>query len=156
MPMPCSTPTLAALLMLTSACGDSLEPGTLGQTYSLVTVANEPLPTTLHVTESGTIRVISQLIRFGPKGSGSLAETTEMVPLDPQAPSEGPLQLDIGIQWTEVDGRIEIEFNCPPDANCAAGPHLIARVDGHDLRAAWGPHMIGRAPLRYEEVISSQ
>ena len=73
MPTPWSTPMLAGLLVvLTLACGDSLAPGTLGQAYSLVTVANEPLPTALHVTESGTIRVISQFIRFGPKGSGSL------------------------------------------------------------------------------------
>ena len=157
MPTPWSTPRLAGLLVvLTLACGDSLAPGTLGQAYSLATVANEPLPTALHVTESGTIRVISHFIRFGPKGSGSLSETREFVPLDPHAPREGPVQFDIGIQWIEIDGRIEVEFDCPPDANCLAGPHLIARVDGHDLRATWGPHVSGRTPLRYEEVPATQ
>ncbi len=148
-------PTL--LVLLTAGCGgESLAPGTLGQAYSLVSVANDSLPTTLAIIESGTIRVISQVIRFGPKGSGSLSETTEAVPLDAHAPREGPVQLDIGIQWIEVDGRIEIEFNCPPDADCAAGPHLIARVDAHALRATWGPHASGRAPLLYEEVPAPQ
>jgi len=144
------------LVLLASACGDSLAPGTLGQAYTLVEVANDPLPTELHTTDDGTIRVISQSIRFGPKGSGSFSETSELVPLDPHRPRPGPVQVDFGIQWVEVEGRVEIEFDCPANANCLAGPHLIARVDGHALRATWGPHMSGRSPLRYEEVPATQ
>ena len=157
MPTSWSTPILAGLLVvLTCACGDSLAPGTLGQAYRLDTVANEPLPTALHVTPSGTIRVISHVIRFGPKGSGSLAETNEFVPLDPDAPREEPVQYDIGIQWVEVDGLVEIEFDCRANAGCAAGPHLIARIDEHALSATWGPELTGRTPLHYVEIPAPQ
>ena len=154
MPTQCSRRLLpTVLVLLASACGDSsLAPGTLGQAYMLVDVASDPLPTTLYVNEIGTIRVIAQTIRFGPKGTGSLSQRTEIVPHAADQPREGPEEYTFGIGWVQVKGSIEIEFDCPANANCLAGPHLIARVDGHALRATWGPQMNGRAPLRYEEV----
>ncbi len=105
--------------------------------------------------EDVTIRVIAQVIRFGPKGAGSISETKEVVPHDNSNPTP-PADVTYGMHWVEVGGRIEIEFDCPSNANCAAGPHLIARVDGPDLQAEWGPHMTGRDPLRYEAVPSTQ
>ena len=139
-------------VVLASACGDSLAPGELGQEYTLVAVANDVLPTALYTTESGTLRILSQTIRFGPKGAGSITETTELVPPGADAPVAGPTQTTFGVHWDEVDDRIEIDFDCPPNANCVAGPHLIARVEGHSLRATWGPQIDARSPLRYEEV----
>jgi hypothetical protein len=151
-----STPMLAGLLIvITSACGDSLAPGTLGETYSLIRVAGDPLPAVLQTNEAVTIRIIAQVIRFGPKGAGSISETIEILShdnSDPAPPAEG----HYGMHWAEVDDRIEIEFDCPPDANCAPGPHLIAWVDGPDLQAEWGPNSTARDPLRYEAVPSTQ
>ena len=37
-----------------------------------------------------------------------------------------------------------------------AGPHLIARIDGHALRVTWGPRINGRSPLYYVEVVAPQ
>jgi hypothetical protein len=142
------------LLFLSLSCSDSLEPGTLGQSYRLDQVAGDALPTVLYTAEVGTLHIISQLIHFGPKGTGSLSETAQMVPHtgEPQEPQESTF----GIQWADVDGRIEIEFDCPANANCLAGPHLIARIDGHALRATWGPQINGRSPLHYVEVVAPQ
>jgi hypothetical protein len=142
------------LVLLTLSCSDSLEPGTLGQSYRLDRVAGEALPTVLYTNELGTFHIISQFIHFGPKGTGSLSETAQMVPHtgEPREPQESTS----GIQWAEVDGRIEIEFDCPANADCLAGPHLIARIDGHALRATWGPRINGRSPLLYVEVVAPQ
>jgi hypothetical protein len=161
MSSPRSTSMLAGLLIvITSACGDSLAPGTLGETYSLPRVAGDPLPAVLQANENGTIRIIAQVIRFGPKGAGSISETIEIVPHDNADPVP-PADVHYGMHWTEVGvsemgGRIEIEFDCPSNANCAPGPHLIAWFDGPDLQAEWGPHLSGRDPLRYEAVPSTQ
>jgi hypothetical protein len=142
------------LVFLTLSCSDSLEPGTLGQSYRLDLVAGDALPTVLYTNEVGTSHIISQFIHFGPKGTGSLFETAQMIPHtgDPHEPQESTS----GIQWAEVDGRIEIEFDCPANANCLPGPHLIARIDGHALRATWGPRTSGRSPLYYVEVVAPQ
>jgi hypothetical protein len=142
------------LVFLTLSCSDSLEPGTLGQSYRLDQVAGDALPTVLYTNEVGTFHIISQFIHFGPKGTGSLSETAQMVPHagEPQEPQESTS----GIQWAEVDGRIEIEFDCPANTNCLAGPHLVARIDGHSLRATWGRQISGRSPLYYVEVVSHQ
>jgi hypothetical protein len=155
---PCSTRLLTALVVaLSPACsGDSLAPGTLGEEYMLVSVAGDALPTELFTSESGTLLVLSQTIRFGPKGAGSITETTELVLPGAGAPAASPVAVTSGLHWTEADGRVEVEFDCPPNAQCVAGPHLIASVDGQALRATWGPHISGRSPLRYEEVIAGQ
>ena len=142
------------LVFLTLSCSDSLEPGTLGQRYRLDQVAGDALPTVLYTNEVGTFHIISQFIHFGPKGSGSLLETAQMVPHTGEPPE--PQESTSGIQWAEVDGRIEIEFDCPANANCLAGPHLVARIDGHALRATWGPQISGRSPLYYVEVVAPQ
>ena len=142
------------LVFLTLSCSDSLEPGTLGQIYRLDQVAGDALPTVLYTNEVGTFHIISQFIHFGPKGTGSLSETAQMVPHtgEPHEPQESTS----GIQWAEVDGRIEIEFDCPANANCLPGPHLIARIDGHALRATWGRQINGRSPLYYVETVGPQ
>jgi hypothetical protein len=144
---------VSLLVALTSACGgDSLAPGTPAQAYILARVANDPLPTVLQTTEHGTTRIIAQTIRFGPKGAGSISETTEVVPHAAGQPRLGPAEVTFGIHWVEKEGLLEIEFRCPFNADCVAGPHLIARVEGHAMRATWGPRMTGRTPLFYEEV----
>jgi hypothetical protein len=148
---------LAALsVVLASACSNSLAPGELGDEYTLISVAGDVLPTALYTTEVGTLRGLSQSIRFGPTGTGSITETTELVPAESGAPGAGPTQTTLGFHWAEVSGRVEITYDCPPNANCAAGPHLIARVDGHALGVTWGRQTSGRSPLRYEEVMAAQ
>src|SRR5688572_6713381 len=127
-------PTLLVLLIASCGGGDSLAPGTLGQAYSLTRVADDPLPAVIQANENVTIRVFAQVIRFGPKGAGSISETIEVVARDDPDPA-APADLNYGMHWVEVDGRVEIEFDCPSNANCVGGPHIIARVDGDDLRA---------------------
>ena len=85
------------LVFLARSCSDSLEPGTLGQSYRLDQVAGDALPTVLYTNEVGTFHIISQFIHFGPKGTGSLSETAQMVPHtgEPQEPQESTS----GIQW---------------------------------------------------------
>jgi hypothetical protein len=158
MPTPCSTRMLAALVVaLSSACsGDSLAPGTLGEEYVLASVANDPLPTTLYTTSSASLHIISQSIRFGPKGAGSITETTEVVPHAAGEPAEGPKQHTYGMHWVETDGGVEVNFDCPlGTADCLPGPHLIGRIVGNTIQATWGAGINGRAPLRYEEVSAS-
>jgi hypothetical protein len=117
----------------------------------LASVANDPLPALLYSFAGGSVHIISQSIRFGPKGSGSITETTEVVPLAGGEPAEGPKSVTFGIQWVEKDGRVEVNFSCSPDADCLPGPHLIGRIEGTAIRATWGAGLSGRAPLYYEE-----
>ncbi len=153
MPTPRSSHFLIALFaVLASACGDSVAPGELGEEYTLISVGGDVLPTGLITTEFGTLLVVSQNIRFGPKGAGSITQATELVPPGEDASEASPTPVTSGLNWTEVDGRVEIEFDCPSITDCAPRPHLVADIDQHGLTARWGPGMNGRTPLRYEKV----
>lgn len=149
-----SSRLLIALLALTLACGGSasLAPGIPGNTYALQRVANDRLPAVVATNDYGTIYVFSETLRLDAGGTGTLGGVSEMVPHRADLPREGPVAGETEITWTRFRGGIAITTVCPPNANCVAGPHLIAQVKGQTLKATWGPQLNGRDPLYYLEV----
>jgi hypothetical protein len=145
---------LAPLLL--AGCGDSLAPVSLPGTYTLLRVADDPVPAVIATNWYGTILVFSETIRLDPGGTGTISSVTEMVPDNIFLPREGPVTGQSEIRWALRKGRMEIEHECGPNENCAPGPHLVGVLGGHTLRLKWGPQLTGRGPLEYVEARSPQ
>jgi hypothetical protein len=142
---------LTSFIGLTLACSSPAGPGDAPGIFVLTQVQQDPLPTVLSENEYFAVRVFSDTIRLREDGTGSISGVRESVPLQGGS-SAGPIHIANGLHYRVVDGRIEIEFDCPPLATCIAGPHLIADRQGDHLVATWGPHMSGRSPLSYQKV----
>jgi hypothetical protein len=139
------------LLAALAGCGSSTRP-TESSTYVLRRVAGEALPTILAANESGQIRVYADTIILEGDGVGSSSTTTEFIPTVPGIPNDGPESFRSTLHYRLGIGRLEISFDCPPGADCVAGPHLVGefREQGFELR--WGPLLTGREPMAYDRV----
>jgi hypothetical protein len=131
------------------ACSDSLAPGDVVGTYALRSVAGDALPTLLYTTEFVKIRVFADTLRFTLDGRGSSSTFRESEPVKGDGPTE-PFRWQQEFSYKLVDDRIEVAFICPPNANCAAPPHIVLRGVSTGLRAdfAYG----ARLPLFYSLV----
>jgi hypothetical protein len=131
------------------ACSDSLAPGDVLGTYVLHNVAGDALPTVLYTTDYATIRVFADTLRFAPDGRGSINTLRESEPVKGDGPTEA-FRWQTGFAFKLIDDRIEVTFDCPPNADCVRGPHLVLRGIAAGLRAdvALG----ARVPLFYKLV----
>jgi len=128
------------------ACGDSLGPGDVVGTYVLQKVAGDALPTLLYTTEFVKIRVFADTLRFKIDGRGSINTLRESEPVKGDGPSE-PFRWQSGFSYKVVDDRIEVAFDCPPNASCVKAPHLVLREARAGLVADYA--LGARLPLRY-------
>jgi hypothetical protein len=141
---------VAATFWVALGCGRSTEPISVPPTtYVLRQVAGDPLPAVLLTTELVEVRVFSDSIRLNPDGTGTISGVRQATVLTPGTPAEAPAPITIPIHYRNQVDRIEIDFDCPPNANCVPPPHLIATVEADGLRAYWAPGMTGRQPLEY-------
>ena len=144
---------LVPLLWLVSGCGSSSDPDpTANSTYVLTRVSGDALPTELASNEVGQTRVYADTVRLAADGTGSSSGVTEFVPLAPAIPAVGPQGYSRPLHYRVGTNRIEIDWDCPPNANCIAPPHLIATVHNGGLQVQWGPQMRGREPMEYVRV----
>ena len=144
-------PTLACLLAITLACGDSIGPEDAAGTFVLRQVQQDLLPTVMSQNEFFVIRVLADTIRLRADGTGNFSGVRESVSLQGGS-GEGPVHVASDLHYRVMGNRVEIDFDCPDLAICVPPPHLIANGVGDHLTASWGPHMSGRSPLIYEKV----
>jgi len=130
-------------------CGDSLGPGDVAGTYVLQRVAGDALPTLLYTTEFVKIRVFADTLRFKIDGRGSISTFRESEPVKGDGPSE-PFRWQTGLSYRVVEDRIEVTFDCPPNASCVKGPHILLREARAGLVADFA--LGARLPLQYRLV----
>ena len=131
---------------LAVACGDPLSPRDVAGTYVLQQVAGESLPTLLYQN----VLVFADTLRFASSGRGTLVTVTEPTsgPL-----SAGPSRSEQPFAFRISRGRIELSFvfECGPNANCVAPPHMILSRTADGLHAE---SVLTRSPLTYRRVDS--
>src|SRR4051794_20329660 len=111
--------TLVSLIAVTLACSDSAGPGDTAGIFVLARVQQDPLPTVLDENPYFVIRVFSDTIRLGENGIGRISGMRESVPQG--GTSEGPVHIETALHYRVTGSRIEMDFDCPPDADCIAG-----------------------------------
>lgn len=148
-------PALAILATLALACDGTLAPVDVTGTYVLQQVAGDPLPTILFDYGTFVVRVISDTIRLGPDGTGTISGVREVVPLEEGAPGEEPVHRTSNVRFKAIGDQVEIEYVCPGPMPCVSPPQVIARRVPGGLNAGFGPRPIGRSPLIYTEIQGS-
>ncbi len=139
----------AALLV---ACGEPLSPSDVAGTYALQRVAGDTLPALLYTAGSVNVRVLADTLQFLSDRHGTQITVRESEPVSGE-PSTGPLRWTSAFVFGITGGRIEVGFECPPNANCVAPPHLVLRPTGDGLEASFA--LGARIPLTYTRVASA-
>lgn len=143
---------LATLAVLTLGCEGSHGPSNTPRTYVLREVQGDPLPTVLYTNEYVAVHVISDTIRLRADGTGTISGVRSSEPLQPLILPQPPTWGTADIRFRRGIDRIEIDYVCPPNANCAPPPHLIAVEGNNRLQVTWAPSLIGRLPMIYVAV----
>jgi hypothetical protein len=152
-----SFPIVAGIICVTISCGTTTGPIQVPpSTYVLRRVAGDPLPAVLVTTDLVQVRVFSDSIRLSSDGTGTISGVRQTTLLTPGTPAEAPEPITIPIHYRNQIDRLEIDFDCPPQANCIPPPHLIATVQQGGLQVYWAPGITGRQPLEYAVVRSSE
>ena len=138
---------LSAVLAL--ACGEALGPGDIAGTYALQRVAGDPLPAVLYTTQTVVVRVFADTLRFTADRRGISTTVRESEPVT-GGPATEPRRGETGFSFRVADGRIEVAFDCPINANCVAPPHLVLKRTDAGLRADFA--LVARTPLLYARV----
>jgi hypothetical protein len=92
--------------------------------------------------------VLTDTVRLGPDGTGSQSGVYEWIGVD----SQGPMWGSSEIRYRRLGTYIEIDYVCPPNANCVPPPHLIGQRIAGGLRLEWAPTLSGRSPMIYRQV----
>jgi hypothetical protein len=146
---------LAVLLLgagLPAACSEPLGPRGFVGTYALQNVAGDALPALLLENDYVIVRVLADTLRFAAHGRGTGVQVLESGPPTGASPTS-PVRWEYAFGFRVVEDRIEIAFDCPPGADCAAPPHVVARPIPGGLRADFA--LIYRVPQTYARVSSS-
>jgi len=135
-PLPSRVP--ASLLGMFSvglavACGDPVAPRDIAGIYTLHRVDGDPLPAVLFTTEYVRVRVLADTLRLNANGTGLQISVWEGEPLVPGLPAEPPSRVASELRFESKGGRIEVSEICPPNANCAPPPYLVARAVAEGL-----------------------
>jgi hypothetical protein len=153
MAIPISLPFGVAMVAALVLGCDSTGPGPITRgIYVLQRVAGNPLPAVLQTTDLFNIRVLSDTLLLRSDGTGVISGVREIAPREPGGPAEGPFSIVTPFHSETSRGEIAITFDCPPNALCIEGPHMLARTADGGLTARWGPGISGQAPLEYELV----
>jgi hypothetical protein len=152
---PALAPRLGRLVLLLSlggsgACTNPLAPADVAGTYVLRQVGPDPLPTVLYANSDVIVRVLADTLRLVATGEGTEVGLREVEFRQAGIPPGGPQPVATAFHFRIVGGRIEITFGCPPNGDCAAGPHLILRRTSAGIRADVAPGL--RVPLYFARV----
>jgi hypothetical protein len=138
-------------VLLTLGCGGDVGPNSVVSTYVLRQVAGDELPTVLYSNEYGSVHVLSDTIRLETDGTGTISGVRAVEPLQPGLLPEAPTWGTAEIRFRTANHRIEMAYVCPPNANCAPPPHLIAHRRENGLHVTWAG-LSGRSPMVYQAV----
>jgi len=138
-------------LVAALSCGEPTAPLDTGGTYALVRIAGEALPAPSFESEFVRVASVADTLRFYPDGTGSSA-VVQRVELPPGgAPEEMRFASPFHYR---VDGvRVEIDFDCPPNASCVAPPHMVGRLTSTGIRFDFV--LQSRVPQDYASVAPS-
>lgn len=139
----------AATLLMTFGCELATAPQPAPGTYVLRSVAGDPLPTVQFATEYITVRVLADTLRLRADGTGT-ERILQQAHLSTSTIPEPPEARESDVRYRTRRNRIELEYICPPNALCAAPPHLRGRLARGGLVFDYALGM--RAPLVYERI----
>jgi len=119
--------------------------------YALQRVAGTSLPTIKYANGYVIVRVFAETLSFTPDGRGKDVTVGESETLAGGLVTS-PLRSETAFGFRVVEGRIEIAFDCPIGADCAAPPHVVAQPtpNGLDVQYALG----ARVPQIYARLAS--
>jgi hypothetical protein len=142
------------LSMATLACSDPLSPQNVKGSYALLRVAGDTLPALLYTNDYVSVRILSETLRFTTDDRGSRTVSYESTPLAGGFPTVANNGLETrapeNFHWRVRNGRLEITYDCPINANCIAGPHLLLLPTTNGLLGY--PRSLSRSPLLYERL----
>ena len=123
---------LGALIAL-AGCQDGLSPTAVNGTYVLERVGDDPIPAIVLREGSAALRILADTLRLHPGGRGTFVSVSVI-----ELPTAGPLppvpvRLERELGWRVVRSSVEITFDCPPNADCAPGPHLVGHRTANGL-----------------------
>jgi hypothetical protein len=141
---------IVTALALLASCGEPTNPARAAGLYVMRLVEDDALPARVFENESVRSTIVADTLRLRPDGTGThvgVARTDFLYVAD-RGPETSRYSQEL--VFRVVGPRVEIGFICPPNANCAPPPHLVAmlRDDGLQVEYAGG----SRVPQRYERV----
>lgn len=114
-----------AALSVVAACSDSptvvIRP--LDATYALVLVDGRPLPAIIPLGGGMSDTVAADTLRFATTGAAE-RRTTRLAGGQPWAPDGWYVRTD-ELRYRRIDGRVNIQFVCPPWADCYSGAPVM-------------------------------
>ena len=111
-------------------CSEPTAPASFTGTFVL---ADARLPVHLFTNEFGAWFATADRIRFNSDGQGVEAGSQYMVPAG--GASQKPVAVRVTFSFRVVNGKAEVTFPCPLNANCIPGPHWIV------MRTRGGVHV---------------
>jgi hypothetical protein len=111
--------------MAATACENTLAPEAVAGTYVLTAVGNNRLPTELYRTDYVIVRVLADTLRLNSDGTATSSTNRSVESRLSGVPDSGSEHVVTPAHYLTRSGRVEITFDCPPNASCIAGPHLI-------------------------------
>ena len=135
---------LAILALLISACTDSLAP-LEGDLLVLQSIDAEPLPTRFAQYAGSTSLLYADTLALRADGTGERRWAH-----DNGDPGSRTSDTE-GFSWTMTGSKLSITFNCPPGADCIAGPHFVGTLGPTEYDVTQS--MVSRQPLKYRRVL---
>jgi hypothetical protein len=138
----------AAPLLLASSCRDITAPLDYDSNYTLTSIAGEPLPAEEFHSDFVRVVTVSETLRFRPDGTGNRISVEQVEEPVGTAPEE--MRFDTPFHYVVENGRVQIAFDCPPNASCVAPPHMLGRLTSDGIRFDF---VLGaRVPQQYLKV----
>jgi hypothetical protein len=119
---------VGAVALAAMGCRDALSPADYEGEYVLIRVAGEALPALLFDNDLVSGFAIADTIRLRADGSGSRIHVARYDGIASSLASRAPNNSvsNSELHFQVVGGVLEITYVCPPNADCAAGPHALA------------------------------
>ena len=116
---------------LAGGCGDATGPGGLAGAYRLERYEGREIPAVVTQTNFGSVSIVGERILLGDDGNSVVFTTIREV--NEVTPQGNTLSYTRAFDYVVRDGRIEITYECPPLADCLAGPHTVGELVGGGL-----------------------
>ena len=140
---------LALLALAAAACSDPAGPALPPDApFALVREGTRALPVVMYQTEGYTATLLADTLRFGADGTGR--QVTVLRVVDPEHPQGTISRGETAFTYRRIDDVAVVDFVCPANAACAAGPHLRVAREGDELVVTVAqPQVMNRNARRY-------